>query len=432
MGALGLSPLLGSRLATAAEAEDRYFIFAYFEGGWDMLLGLDPRDPAIFTDDAVPETGIQPGFALLPATVSHENLQAGPFLLGPCAHELAEVTDYFSLVRGINMATLTHEVGRRYFITGRPPAGLRARGSSLGSIAAAQFGGDRPVPYLACRVETYSENLPSYAAAMQVSNVEHVRYVLQKNLGIPTAIRPSVLDAVAAYHAKQSNCGPGVDGSRSAELYRENRARARDLVDSGLHASFEFDSPALQSLRDRYGFGPTQTDSSFGRAALAAQCLRTGLSRVVSVALADGLDTHGQEWANDHSTRLQSGLSALARLIKDLRDSPAPSGSGSMLDRTTIVAFSEFSRTARLNERNGRDHNLTNCALLAGAGIRGGQVIGSSSNNGLGPNLIDLATGQSSEDGVSLKPEHVLTSVLHAMGLDASELRSEPVPALLG
>ncbi|MFT5431679.1 MAG: hypothetical protein ACI9OJ_002376 [Myxococcota bacterium] len=432
LGALALGPTFGSRIAAAAEAQNRNFIFCYFEGGWDHLLGLDPRDPAEFKDADAPATGIEPGFARLPANIPHSLIDAGPFTLGPCAHELAEVADELCLVRGINMATLTHEVGRRYFITGRPPSGLRARGSSVAALATSQLGGDRPVPYLACRVETYAENLPSFASAMQIASVEHVRYILQANLGIPTYTRPSVLDAVQAYHHRQVNCEQsGVGGSRQAELYRENRARATDLVASGLQADFEFDSPAHANLRAHYGFAPGQVDTAYGRAALAAQCVRTGLSRVVSVMLAEKLDTHGQEWANDHSQNLKAGFDAFSRLIQDLRDSPDPNSTGSLLDSTTVIAFSEFGRTARLNERNGRDHNLTNAAILAGAGIAGGQVVGSTSDNGLGPNLIDLSTGQSSEAGVSLKPEHVMSSVLASAGLDASELRSEPVPALL-
>lgn len=32
-----------------AQAQKRRFLFAYFDGGWDQLLGLDPRDPATTT-----------------------------------------------------------------------------------------------------------------------------------------------------------------------------------------------------------------------------------------------------------------------------------------------------------------------------------------------------------------------------------------------
>ena len=119
-----------------------------------------------------------------------------------------------------------------------------------------------------------------------------------------------------------------------------------------------------------------------------------------------------------------------ARLLADLQATEAPGG-GSMLEKTTLVAFSEFQRTPRLNERNGRDHHLGNCALVAGGGLRGGQVIGSSSDSALGPELIDLASGRSDEGGESLFPEHVLTSALVSAGVDASSLRSAPIPALL-
>jgi len=127
--------------------------------------------------------------------------------------------------------------------------------------------------------------------------------------------------------------------------------------------------------------------------------------------------------------RLHDGLTALARLVADLRDSPAPGG-GSLWSRTTLVAFSEFGRTARLNERGGRDHLLGNCALLGGAGVRGGQVFGAS-GAGLSPLLVDLATGAPSEAGVSLQPEHVLATAMAAGGLDASALRSAPLRPLL-
>lgn len=434
LGALAFGPSLSlsRKIAKAAETDDRYYVFCYFEGGWDHLLGLDPRDPAIFKDADAPATGIEPAYTQLPAQFSHQTIKTDHFELGPCVGELAEITDQFSIVRGINMATLTHEVGRRYFITGRPPVGNKARGSSVASLATHQLGGDLPVPHLTHGVETYTENLEPYAAAMPVAAVDHLRFILREDLGIPTSIPKNVRTAVEKFRNKAAQCSPaeGPAASGLAATYRSNVARAQELVTSELWMQFEFNLPELEPVRQHYGFQVGQTETPFGRAALAGQALKTGLSRVVSVVLADQLDTHDQTWAGQHSVRLNNGFNALARLITDLRESEAPGG-GSMLDKTTIFAFSEFGRTARLNARGGRDHLLTNCALLAGAGIKPGVVIGSSSDNALGPNLLDVASGQSSEEGISLKPEHVLTTVLHAASLDARELRSEPLPGLL-
>ncbi len=428
LSAFGLAGVFGPRLAWAAEDKDHYFIFCYFEGGWDQLLALDPRDPGVFTEADVYDTGIQPAYHLLQSG-SQKLVDAGAFKLGPCAVELAGLTDHFSVVRGINMGTLTHEVGRRYFITGRPPSGLKARGSSVATLATHQLGGGLPVPHLAHAVESYAVDMPAYAAAMPVAAVGHMRYILRENLGIPTSIRQSVKDALHDFWQRKSTAD-GAAQSKLADIYRSNRARSAELVKSDLYQAFELDSPGTAEVRAHYGFTPMTLETPAGRAALAAQALKSGLSRVVSVTLGGQLDTHGNEWARDQPQRLRDGMTALARLLEDLRDSEAPTG-GSLLSKTTLVAFSEFGRTAKLNERQGRDHSLTNSALIAGAGITPGLVIGSSSDKGMGPNLIDLSSGTSTESGQSLKPEHVMTTALHTAGLDASELRSEPIEALL-
>ena len=70
-------------------------------------------------------------------------------------------------------------------------------------------------------------------------------------------------------------------------------------------------------------------------------------------------------------------------------------------------------------------------ALGLGAGIAPGQVVGASSDLGMDPEHIALETGQADPQGVSLKPEHVMSTLMAAGGLDAAELQSEPIPALL-
>ncbi len=430
--ALSFGQSLMAKAAHAAGETDHYFIFCYFEGGWDQLLGLDPRDPAVFNESNMQQTGIQPAYGALPPQFSRAPINAGPFELGPCTGELAALADYFSVVRGLNMATLTHEVGRRFLITGRPPSGLTAHGSSVATIATAQIGQDRAVPHLAHGVESYNADQPPFAGAMPVAAVDQMRYILQEDLGIPTEIPPNVKGALGDYWKKTRECLPehGASVSRLAAIYRDNRKRAREVVNSALHREFEFNSPEMAAVRGHYGFAEGQTETPYGRAALAAQALKAGLSRTVSVVLSQGLDTHDNSWAGQHSVNLEMGFTALARLITDLRDSEAPGG-GSFLSKTTIFAFSEFARSPRLNVRNGRDHHLGSSALLAGAGVKPGVVVGKSSDNAMGPDLVDIATGRPDEDGDSLLPQHLLSTVLAAAGMDATILRSQPIPVLL-
>ncbi len=54
-----------------------------------------------------------------------------------------------------------------------------------------------------------------------------------------------------------------------------------------------------------------------------------------------------------------------------------------MLDDVTVIAWGEFGRTPRINKNAGRDHwPQVSCALLAGGGMKTGQVIGSTTDDG--------------------------------------------------
>jgi uncharacterized protein (DUF1501 family) len=55
-----------------------------------------------------------------------------------------------------------------------------------------------------------------------------------------------------------------------------------------------------------------------------------------------------------------------------------------LLDATLIVWMGEFGRTPKINKDAGRDHWPTGfSAVLAGGGIKGGQAIGATSNDGM-------------------------------------------------
>jgi hypothetical protein len=70
---------------------------------------------------------------------------------------------------------------------------------------------------------------------------------------------------------------------------------------------------------------------------------------------------------------------ALSALLDDLHNR-------GLLETTLVVAAGEFGRTPKINDRAGRDHwNTCYSALLAGGGVRGGQMIGASDRRGEHP-----------------------------------------------
>jgi uncharacterized protein (DUF1501 family) len=97
------------------------------------------------------------------------------------------------------------------------------------------------------------------------------------------------------------------------------------------------------------------------------------------------------------------------------------------------MCFSEFCRTPIVNKEMGRDHWLTNCCVLAGGGIKGNQVIGQSSDVGLTPRPLDLATGVFDAAGTYVTPDHIVRALYTMIGYskDVADLRVEPLTAML-
>ncbi len=132
-----------------------------------------------------------------------------------------------------------------------------------------------------------------------------------------------------------------------------------------------------QSLRDRYGFG---TEKHQGDGAprlmqqfLAARRLVEAGVRVVTLSYSFW-DYHGSNFnlCRENLPQLDQGVSAL---VEDLHQRG--------LDKdVTVIVWGEFGRTPTINAQAGRDHwpNVS-CALMAGGGLRTGQVIGATDRN---------------------------------------------------
>ena len=163
------------------------------------------------------------------------------------------------------------------------------------------------------------------------------------------------------------------------------------LMRSPALKAFELDKEDPKTLA-RYG------DNAFGRGALLARKLvETGV-RFVQVNRG-GFDTHSNNFPamQNHGDVMDP---ALASLIEDL----AASGK---LASTMVIMLSEFGRTPRINDNAGRDHHARcfSC-FMAGGGIKGGQVIGKSDEDAMGP----------AERPVN--PHDLHATVCHAMGID--------------
>jgi hypothetical protein len=132
-------------------------------------------------------------------------------------------------------------------------------------------------------------------------------------------------------------------------------------------------------VRERYGDGKPYKFQFDGAPTVNDQLLmarRLVEAGVRCVTLTYGRwDSHGKnfEFMRDHGGKLDQCLSAL---IEDLEIR-------GMLNDVTVIAWGEFGRTPRINNGAGRDHwPQVSCAILAGGGMRTGQVIGATNRLG--------------------------------------------------
>lgn len=437
-GASAFAPTWLSSFAQAAQpagAPPRYFVFAYFSGAWDVLLSLDPRDPTVFTNAAAATTRIQPAYDLLDDNANDGSPVIGKdgSFWGPYIGRLANHLEHLCVVRGMSMDTLTHEVGRRRFLTGKPPSGLLARGSSAATWLAAELGKDEVVPNLALRVESYNVDQPNWASGLKVARVPDLVRAFRP---ATPALDPTVDAVIDSILAERAACAPAM-GSPLWQSGENGRLKAREMTSAGYDALFDFQAKteAMAALRQRYGIaatGAAALETPEAQAAAAATALTAGLSRVVSFQAASGLDTHFDDWSTAHGPVQSRGFAAVAALAEDLASREHPLGDGSSwLDHTTIVGFSEFSRTPLINTRGGRDHHLSNSCFLLGGRVKGG-VVGASTDVGMLPQPVNLTTGAVDPGGEIPKPEHVLMALFREAGVsgDPADMRVEPLTAV--
>jgi hypothetical protein len=215
--------------------------------------------------------------------------------------------------------------------------------------------------------------------------------------------RHALLEAVRkeSEHLQRTSETEGMD---------DDYARAFDLL-SSTAAQRAFDINAEPSAtRDRYG------RHVFGQSALLARRMVEAGVRLVHVNWVrhdrgkggQGYDTHGNhlDWAKNQL--LPPTDAAFSSLVEDLDER-------GLLDETLVIMMGEFGRTPRFNGAGGRDH-WPHCfsVVLAGGGIRGGQVYGAS----------DRIAAYPAADPVT--PEDLIATLFDRLGVDPRTTIQDP------
>ncbi len=403
LGVAGLAGLsLPGRLGAAPPAHRR-FLFVYVNGGWDPTFVFAPMFDSALVD--MPENSQLATLGGLPLVDSPDRPFTRTFFQNWGGASC--------VINGMQVASITHDRCRRILMTGGPAA----PSDDWPSILAAETGGNLRLP---CVVASG----PAYTS-------EHSASVVR--LG-PNGQLSALLDG-SALTAVDRPVTPPPDAVQAAV---DAHLAARLAARAGTDAVGVFSSSYLATLENRLvvaeGLATLELEDSGGpltplslRAAPLLTCFENDLSRCAMIEHA-GLfarrwDSHSDiEGQTGHYEDLFESLDALM-IALEARSGP---GGGSLLDETTVVVVSEMGRTPLRNAAGGKDHWTWTSALLLGAGIAGGQVIGGY-DEGLTGMPIDLDTGEPGD--TYLSAAHLGATLLELAGVEGTV---EPIRAALG
>ncbi|HEV3003683.1 MAG TPA: DUF1501 domain-containing protein, partial [Pirellulales bacterium] len=374
---------------------------------------------------------------------------------------LAKHTDKLAIIRSLTHPSNVHEASVYHTLTGKPnptlamPRNQRTRGDfpNLAAVLShfsppaglpASVTIPRPIGHDGVTYAgTYAGFLGPAHDPMELRAAGEVNLPATHSLALPDGLdmtrvisRFGLLKLIDEHdRAQQHEGAPRQTSAQGPGAFREQAFRM--LTSPEAKGAFDLEQEA-NAVRDRYG------RNEYGESFLLARRLVEAGVRMVSVIwlyiCPDG--NVANVWDNHGGTGSLGGITgyqmlkekyclppldqALSALLEDL------SASG-LLDETLVLAMGEFGRTPKINANAGRDHwGACQSIVLAGGGVRGGQVYGASDQHAAYPKQHPIS------------PEDVLATVYHAMGISSETLvhdrqdrphrvcEGQPIMALFG
>ncbi|MBM3735485.1 MAG: DUF1501 domain-containing protein [Acidobacteria bacterium] len=392
LGFLGLTLPEWSRARAAAALPDTSCIFIWLDGGPSHLETFDLK----------PDAPVEVRGSFKPV----RSKLAGVHV---CEHlpRIAAIMDRVTLIRTLTSEIGEHDQAGHYWITGYKPTPAIAF-PSHGSAVSKERGGRGAMPaYIAVpspRPYMGSGYLPGAYSPFSAGSDPSRPDFKVRDLDLPIGLseerlrdRRAMVAKLDSFDRAHQNHPKGADRDSHFE-------QAFRLVTSP-QAKAAFDlSKETPETRSRYG------RFKLGQSLLLARRLIEAGTRFVTVS-DTGWDTHIQIAYNltyGFPGKLPGLDQAYSALIEDLDQR-------GMLKNTLVVLMGEFGRTPKINPSGGRDHwPRANSALLAGAGVFAGQVIGRTDASGELP----------SDEPVT--PQDLAHSIFTHLGVDPHKTFQSP------
>jgi hypothetical protein len=363
-------------------------IFLFMEGGPSHMDLFDPKPllnqlagqtmPASFKRPITPMGETESPLLASPRKWKRHG-QSGLWVSEWLPH-IAGCMDDIAVIRSCWTNGINHSGGVCQMNTGQPMGGR----PSLGSWVSYGLGSENAnLPAFVVMTDTAATvtNGPrNWSAGFMPATYQGVKLnpgtAPIRHLNLPKGVTPGMrrrqlemLRRLNEQHLKSREGQSELEARiRAYELAYRMQAAAPEAVDL---------TKETDATKKLYGFGNKDTEP-FGRNCLLARRLVERGVRFVQLYHGAGSkwDSHSKMEEN-HGRQCRQSDQPVAALLKDLK-------ARGLLDETLVIWGGEFGRTPMSEKGDGRDHNPTGFTMLmAGGGVKGGQVIGATDELGL-------------------------------------------------
>jgi len=392
----------GDRTGTFGKAKACILIFNYGGPSHLDIFDLKPDAPVEIRGEFKPIATSVPGMVIT------EHLP-----------RLARMARHYAIVRSVSHTDNDHAVGTYLSLTGYPhprsrPLGVEPPASpqdlpSLGSVVSKLRPADRSVfSYVTLgdlrhlgNNDSMGQNAGCLGRAYDPFTIPFLRpgdgiLDIRGVTSVMADVNGQQLENRHRLLAEMSEAGPTLELTAGMHNLDGFTRRAFELLSSPANRhAFDLGSES-QPVREAYGPTP------FGQNCLLARRLvEAGVPLVTLYSVGNrDWDTHDQNFRTLKDTLLPPMDRGMTALIGDLEQR-------GLLDETLVIWMGDMGRTPRINGGAGRDHwSFCYSIVMAGGGVRGGQLFGSSDRSAAYPSTSPIA------------PADIAATIFHCLGID--------------
>ena len=368
-------------------------------GGWDPTSLCDPKGGKGPDDpDAMNRSYLTDDIGKTPSGIRYAPL--GDDMRPNYFRDFFEKHDKeLLIINGVDMQTNGHETGSTHTWSGRLASGY----PSFAALAAAVYGRDLPMSYLSFGGYDDTQGQVARTRSGNTQALARIAY--------PDRIDPN--DENSLFHSPNAaKAILAAQGERKTRLLaREQLPRVQRAV-SVMYAS-RTGSNELKKLQQ---YLPEMLDNSgnplLRQIQVAMAAYKAGITVAVNLDIG-GFDTHGNHDANP--------IPRLLQILEGLDFIGQEADRQGIGNNYVVMVGSDFGRTPGYNDTDGKDHWAITSVIVMGKGIRGGRVIGQTTERH-DTMSIDPKSLKPSDAGIHIEPRHIHMNLRRLAGIDKDEL----------